>query len=117
MDSPTTTTTIERVDPLFSPSEQLALAGFLAGYSGLTRDAYALDLRQFVTWCTEHHLALFAVRRASPSLPGPPAPSTSRWANGSRGRSSWPPPASGSTATAQPASCGGWRAWLGSPSE
>ena len=64
MDSPTTTTTVERADPLFSPSEQLALAGFLAGYSGLTRDAYALDLRQFVTWCTEHNLALFAVRRA-----------------------------------------------------
>jgi len=64
MDSPTTTTTVERFDPLFSPSEQLALAGFLAGYSGLTRDAYALDLRQFVVWCAEQHLALFAVRRA-----------------------------------------------------
>jgi len=64
MDSPMTTTTVERVDPLFSPSEHLALAGFLAGYSGLTRDACALDLRQFVRWCTEHDLALFAVRRA-----------------------------------------------------
>ncbi len=64
MDSPTTTTTVERVNLLFSPSEQLALAGFLAGYSGLTRDAYALDLRQFVTWCSHHNLALFAVRRA-----------------------------------------------------
>ncbi|MDQ3980562.1 MAG: hypothetical protein M3314_13565 [Actinomycetota bacterium] len=31
MDSPTATTTLERVVPLFSPSEQLALAGFLAG--------------------------------------------------------------------------------------
>jgi len=60
MDSPTTTSIVERVDSLFSPSEQLALAG----YSGLTRDAYALDLRQFVRWCTEHDLALFAVRRA-----------------------------------------------------
>jgi site-specific recombinase XerD len=30
----------------------------------LTRDAYALDLRQFVRWCTEHNVALFAVRRA-----------------------------------------------------
>jgi len=59
-----TTTTVERVDPLFSASEQLALAGFLAGYSGLTRDAYALDLCQFVVWCREHGLALFAVRRA-----------------------------------------------------
>lgn len=64
MDSPITTTTVERVNRLFSPSEQLALAGFLAGYSGLTRDAYALDLRQLVVWCTAHSLALFAVRRA-----------------------------------------------------
>jgi hypothetical protein len=30
-------------DELFSPHEQLALAGFLAGYSGLTRDAYTLE--------------------------------------------------------------------------
>ncbi|HET6319296.1 MAG TPA: hypothetical protein VFG86_22805 [Chloroflexota bacterium] len=27
-------------EPLFSQEEQAALAGFLAGYSGLTRDAY-----------------------------------------------------------------------------
>lgn len=33
------------VDPLFSAAERSALAGFLAGYGGLTRDAYALDLR------------------------------------------------------------------------
>jgi integrase/recombinase XerD len=33
--------------PVFSEPEGLALAGFLAGYSGLTREAYALDLRQF----------------------------------------------------------------------
>jgi hypothetical protein len=30
-------------DELSSPHEQLALAGFLAGYSGLTRDAYTLE--------------------------------------------------------------------------
>lgn len=42
----------------------MALTGFLAGYSGLTREAYALDLRQFATWCAEHHLALFCARRA-----------------------------------------------------
>jgi hypothetical protein len=29
----------------------LALAGFLAGYTGLTREAYALDLRQYTVWC------------------------------------------------------------------
>ena len=44
--------------------ERLALAGFLAGYRGLTREAYALDLRQFTTWCRVRSLALFAVRRA-----------------------------------------------------
>jgi hypothetical protein len=26
-------------------------AGFLAGYTGLTRKAYTLDLRQFTAWC------------------------------------------------------------------
>src|SRR5215469_15403246 len=40
--------------PVFTGPEQLALAGFLASYSGLTRDAYMLDLRQFTTWCGEH---------------------------------------------------------------
>jgi integrase/recombinase XerD len=51
-------------DELFSTDEQLVLAGFLAGYSGLTRDAYTLDLRQYVSWCTEHRLAVFGARRA-----------------------------------------------------
>ena len=52
------------VDAEFSDEERYALAAFLAGYSGLTRDAYALDLRQFLAWCYEHELRLFAVRRA-----------------------------------------------------
>lgn len=51
-------------DPVFADGERLALAGFLAGYRGATRDAYALDLRQFVAWCTEHRLSLFSARRA-----------------------------------------------------
>lgn len=34
-------------------------AGFLAGYSGPTREAYTLDLRQFIRWCGEHRLGLF----------------------------------------------------------
>ena len=51
-------------EPVFSGPEQLALAGFLASYSGLTREAYMLDLRQFTTWCHQHGLHLFAVRRA-----------------------------------------------------
>jgi site-specific recombinase XerD len=36
----------------------------VAGYRGLTREAYALDLRQFASWCRGRSLALFAVRRA-----------------------------------------------------
>jgi site-specific recombinase XerD len=40
------------------------LAGFLAGYSGLTRQAYELDLRQYAGWCQQHHLRLFGARRA-----------------------------------------------------
>jgi hypothetical protein len=38
--------------------------GVLGGYSGLTRDAYTLDLRQYVAWCTEHRVAVFGARRA-----------------------------------------------------
>jgi integrase/recombinase XerD len=52
------------VAPVFTNTERLALAGFLAGYSGLTREAYALDLRQYASWCHQHHLRLFQARRA-----------------------------------------------------
>jgi site-specific recombinase XerD len=51
-------------EPVFTNTERLALAGFLAGYSGLTREAYALDLRQYASWCQLHHLRLFQARRA-----------------------------------------------------
>jgi site-specific recombinase XerD len=50
--------------PVFTNTERLALAGFLAGYSGLTRQAYELDLRQYASWCHQHHLRLFQARRA-----------------------------------------------------
>ena len=50
--------------PVFSQAERLALAGFLAGYSGLTREACELDLRQDASWCQHHHLQLFQARRA-----------------------------------------------------
>ncbi|HLX89464.1 MAG TPA: tyrosine-type recombinase/integrase [Acidimicrobiales bacterium] len=50
-------------DAAFADPRRLALAGFLASYTGLTRDAYELDLRQFVAWCDEHGLDLFDVRR------------------------------------------------------
>jgi site-specific recombinase XerD len=49
---------------VFTIAERLALAGFLAGYSGLTREAYELDLRQFASWCHQHHLRLFGACRA-----------------------------------------------------
>lgn len=50
--------------PVFTQAERLALAGFLAGYSGLTREAYELDLRQLASWCQHYHLRLFQARRA-----------------------------------------------------
>jgi integrase/recombinase XerD len=52
------------VAPVFTNTERLALAGFLAGYSGLTREAYELDLRQYASWCHQHHPRLFQARRA-----------------------------------------------------
>jgi hypothetical protein len=36
-----TSTAIAITEPVFSNAERLALAGFLAGYTGLTREAYA----------------------------------------------------------------------------
>ena len=38
----TTTAVLVPIQPAFSDAERLALAGFLAGYRGLTREAYAL---------------------------------------------------------------------------
>ncbi len=65
---PMTTTPVSAalvpITPVFANTERLALAGFLAGYSGLTRQAYELDLRQFASWCQHHHLRLFQARRA-----------------------------------------------------
>jgi len=46
-------TALVMIQPAFTDAERLALAGFLAGYRGLTREAYALDLRQFTTWCRD----------------------------------------------------------------
>lgn len=51
-------------DDLFTKPEALALTGFLAGYSGLTRDAYSLDLRLYTEWVTAAGMRLFDVRRA-----------------------------------------------------
>ena len=57
-------TALAMIQPAFTDPERLALAGFLAGHRRLTREAHALDLRQFTTWCRTRSLPLFAVRRA-----------------------------------------------------
>ena len=36
--------------PVFTQAERLALAD-LAGYCGLTREAYQMDLRGYTSWC------------------------------------------------------------------
>src|SRR5262249_31620193 len=59
-----TSTVVATVQPVFTQPERLALAGFLAGYTGLTREAYALALRQYASWCQQSHLRLFGARRA-----------------------------------------------------
>jgi site-specific recombinase XerD len=50
-------------DPTETSAEVTAAAGFLAGFSGRTREAYTLDLRQFFAWCERHRLPLLEVGR------------------------------------------------------
>src|SRR5271155_5337724 len=57
-------TALATVQPVSTDAERLALAGYLAGYRGLTREAYTLDLRQFTGWCRTRSMPLFSVRRA-----------------------------------------------------
>ena len=64
MATTSTSTAVTAVEQVFTEPERLALAGFLAGYTGLTREAYALDLRQYASWCEQRHLRLFQARRA-----------------------------------------------------
>jgi hypothetical protein len=56
MTATTPSTALVTIQPAFTDSERLALAGFLAGYRGLTREAYMLDLRQFTAWCRARSL-------------------------------------------------------------
>jgi hypothetical protein len=95
-------TALVAVTPVFTNTERLALAGFLAGYSGLTRQAYELDLRQFASWCQQHQLQLFAARRAGhcrnarhapqpardpgPDLTGPAVANPASWSESIRGQ-------------------------------
>ncbi len=51
------------VDPVRQQVNR-AIAGFLAGYSGATLEAYRLDLRQWITWLDSAGLGVFDVERA-----------------------------------------------------
>jgi integrase/recombinase XerD len=62
MDSSSSTALVP-IDPCFADGEEIALAGFLAGYRGSTREAYALDLRRFAVWCANHERRLVEVTR------------------------------------------------------
>ena len=59
MATTSTSTAVAAVEPVFTESERLALAG----YTSLTREAYTLDLRQFASWCQQHRIGLFQARR------------------------------------------------------
>ena len=48
------------IQPVVTRAGRIALAG----YRGLAREVYALDLRQFASWCRTRSVALSAVRRA-----------------------------------------------------
>jgi len=56
MATTTSSAALVPVTPVLTNIERLALAGFLAGYSGLTRQAYELDLRQYASWCHQHQV-------------------------------------------------------------
>ena len=55
------TTIVTPASPLFDEA-RLAVAGFLARYSGPTRRSYATDLRQFFSWCASVDLEIFELR-------------------------------------------------------
>jgi len=56
MTAMTPSTALVTFQPAFTDPERLALAGYLAGYRGLTGEVYALDLRQFTTWSAAKYL-------------------------------------------------------------
>ena len=60
--SQTTTVMIPEPVPPFG-AVHLAAAGFLARYSGRTREAYTLDLRTYFAWCSERGTEVFAMTR------------------------------------------------------
>ncbi len=56
------TTITTPIPPLFDEA-RLAVAGFLARYSGPTRRSYVSDLRQFFSWCASVDIETFAIKR------------------------------------------------------
>jgi hypothetical protein len=64
-------TALVTIQPAFTDPERLALAGFLAGYRGLTRDAYAL-------LCRERHKKAYADPQVMPRWPGGSVPVVGR---------------------------------------
>jgi hypothetical protein len=54
-----TKTALVPLQPAFSDAERLALAGFLAGYRGLTREAYSV-------LCRERHKSAYADAQVMP---------------------------------------------------
>jgi site-specific recombinase XerD len=60
--SESATVTIPEAMPLFGPV-QLAATGYLARYSGRTRDAYALDLKTYFAWCAARGTEVFEMTR------------------------------------------------------
>jgi len=62
------TTTIVSPSPALFDEARLAVAGFLARYSGPTRTSYATDLRQFFAWCAQMELQVFTLQRGHVEL-------------------------------------------------
>jgi len=56
------TTVVKPSPPLFDEA-RLAVAGFLARYSGPTRKSYATDLRVFFSWCAQMEIHVFDLKR------------------------------------------------------
>jgi hypothetical protein len=83
-----TTQLITRERPLFDEA-RLAVASFLARYSGATRVSYTADLRYWFAWCHECRLDVFAAaatwscgracRRTPASHQPPSARACQRW--------------------------------------
>jgi hypothetical protein len=59
-------TSLFSVQPAFTGAERLALAGYLARYRGLTREAYTLDLRKFTGLVGNQAGGMAAGRHAEP---------------------------------------------------